>query len=249
MNIEQLPSGNYHLVVEVRNRASELVSTKKIYFQRSNPYLDLDLAKTAPLEEEFVAKLTPQELRYSLKAIAPIIKDADVEVLNLILKNSENLEPQRRFLFTFWVGRRPNDSGAAYEEYMEVARAVDRLYKSGFGYGFETDRGFIFMKYGKPDDILTVENDPTAPPYEMWLYNEFPMTRQNRVKFLFYNTSLAGGDYKLLHSTARNEVNNPQWEVELYRDAPEEIQGSDYISGNRMQDGFNRNARRLFEDF
>ena len=61
---------------------------------------------------------------------------------------------------------------------MEVAKAVDRLYKSGFGYGFETDRGNIFMKYGKPNDIVTVENDPSAPPYEMWVYNDFPKTKQ-----------------------------------------------------------------------
>ncbi len=249
MDISKLQSGNYNLIVEIRDRTGELLSDKKIFFQRSNPYLDLEIAKDAPLEGEFVMRLDTQQLRYSLKAIAPIVNDADSELINILVANRDSIEAQRRFLFTFWVAYSPNEPEKAYHHYMKVARAVDNLYKSGFGYGFETDRGNIFMKYGKPDDVMTVETDPSAPPYEMWLYNDFPKTKQTRVKFLFYNPSLATGDFRLLHSTAIGEWNNPQWEIELYRDAPTEIDGSDYISGTRMQDGYNRNARRLFEDF
>lgn len=248
MDISKLPSGNYNLSVEIRNRIGELLSHKTIFFQRSNPYLDLEIAKNAPLDDEFVAKLDAEKLRYSLKAIAPIAREADVELINILISNRDSLDAQRRYLFTFWTAYSPNEPEAAFMRYMEVASAVDKLYKSGFGYGFETDRGVIFMKYGKPDDILTVENDPSAPPYEMWLYNDFPKTMQTRVKFLFYNPSLAPGNFQLLHSTAIGEWNNPQWEIELYRDAPNEIQGDDFISGTKMQDGYNRHARRLFED-
>jgi GWxTD domain-containing protein len=249
MDISKLPSGNYNLTVEIRNRIGELLSSKTAFFQRSNPYLDLEIAKNAPLNDEFVAKLDAEKLRYSLKAIAPIARDADVELINILISNRDSLEAQRRYLFTFWTAYSPNEPEAAYLRYMDVAAAVDRLYKSGFGYGFETDRGVTFLKYGKPDDIMTIENDPSAPPYEMWLYNDFPRTMQTHVKFLFYNPSLSPGNYQMLHSTAIGELNNPQWEIVLYSDAPTEIQGDDYISGTKMQDGYNRNARRLFEDF
>ena len=249
MDISLLRSGNYNLVVEIRNRSGELLSNKDIFFQRSNPYLDLELAKEAPLQEEFVANLDAQELRYSLKAIAPIVGDADSELINILIANRDSLEAQRRYLFTFWVAYSPNEPEVAYKNYMEVARAVDKLYNSGFGYGFESDRGNIFMKYGKPDDVLTIETDASAPPYEMWLYNDFPKTGQTRVKFLFYNPSLAAGNFELLHSTAFNELNNPQWERVLYGNMPEDIEGRDFISGTNMNQGINRNARRLFEDF
>ena len=249
MDISTLQSGNYNLNIEIRNRVGELLNEKSVFFQRSNPYLDLEVAKEAPLSDEFVANLSAEELRYSLKAIAPIVNDRDSEVINILISNRDSLEAQRRFLFTFWVAYSPNEPKQAYEYYMEVAKAVDELYKSGFGYGFESDRGHIFMKYGKPDDILTVETDAAAPPYEMWLYNNFPKTKQTRVKFMFYNPSLAAGDFRLLHSTAIGELNNPQWERELYRDMPNDIQGDDFISGTKMNDGINRNARRLFEDF
>ena len=249
MDISDLPSGNYNLVVETRNRSGQILTSKKLFFQRSNPYLDLEKAKNAPLEDLFVSQLSKEELRYSLKAIAPIIENEDVETLNILIADRENLEQQRRYLFTFWVSRRPNEPEEAYQEHMKIARAVDRLYASGFGHGFESDRGWIFMRYGKPDDIVSVEDEPSAPPYEIWIYNYLEPTKQTNVKFLFYNPTLAGGNYELLHSNARGERNNPQWEIELYRDAPDEIEGDDYISGTRMQDNFHRNARRYFEDY
>jgi len=133
---------------------------------------------------------------------------------------------------------------------MNVARAVDRTYASGFGYGFESDRGYIFMKYGKPSDVIRVEDDPSAPPYEIWSYNDFPKTRQSNVKFLFYNPSLATGQFVMLHSTAYGEVNNPQWERQLYIDAPVgSFSDGDFIQGTGVNDGVGRRARRLFEDF
>lgn len=246
VDISKLPSGNFNLVVEVRDRAGELLSSKTVFFQRSNPYLDLEIAQEAPLEEEFVADLTKEELRYSLKAIAPLVKGSEVEVLNYVIDNVEDLEAQRRYLFTFWSIESPVDTKTTYEKYMNVARAVDKTYQSGFGYGFETDRGFRFMKYGKPNDIRTITNDPSAPPYEIWVYETFPT--QNRAKFIFYNPSLSPGDYILLHSTAIGELNNPQWELELYRDVPNELDGDDFVSGTDMQDNIYRQAKRLFED-
>ena len=93
------------------------------------------------------------------------------------------------------------------------------------------------------------ENEPSAPPYEIWFYNQFPMTGQNNVKFLFYNPSLVSNGHVLLHSTARGERNNPRWELDLYSNSPNEVQDNDYIDGTRMQSNTGRQARRLFESF
>lgn len=100
---------------------------------------------------------------------------------------------------------------------MEVAKAVDKNYKSGLGYGFETDRGLIFMKYGKPSDMVNIQDDPSSAPYEVWLYYDIPKLNQSNVKFLFYNPFLDGVDYRLLQSNARGEVRNPNWKKELYK--------------------------------
>jgi len=253
MDISKVPSGNYNLIVEVRNRAKELMSRKRIFFQRSNPFLDqeletLQLAANVNIEEEFVSQLTPEDLEYSLRALTPRLPQGDVELVNSIVRN-DSLNAQRLYLFSFWARESPTNPGFAYQKYMEVARAIDKQFDSGFRHGFETDRGYIYLKYGQPDDIENRDQEPSAPPYEIWTYYEFPRTNQNNVKFIFYNPSLAPDDYQLLHSTAFGELNNPQWQRELYRDVPNEIQGSDYFGGSEVQDNFNRNASRVFRDY
>lgn len=249
MDIDQLASGNYELVVEVRDRNRELLSEKRIHFKRSNPYLEASMESLSgtTLDEEFVSELDADRLRYSLKAIASRLPGTEVDILNRVLKDG-NIKAQRLYLFSYWSRQNPNQPRAAYNEYMEMAQAVDKLFKSSFGHGFETDRGHIFLKYGRPDDIIEEYNDPSAPPYEIWLYHYFPTTKQTNVRFIFYNPTLAAGDFQLLHSTARGELNNPQWEIMLYRNTPNEMRGST-IDALEMEDNFGRQARQRFRDF
>ena len=101
------------------------------------------------------------------------------------------------------------------------------------------------MKYGRPDDIVTEENELNAPPYEIWIYYELARTRERNVKFLFYNPTLATGGYQLLHSTSRYELQNANWEQELYRDAVQPI--SSGVDANSMS--FTKRAREYFSDF
>jgi len=251
MDISDLPSGNYDLVLEIRGDNNELLSQKSVFFQRSNPVLASiieDIPQEVPIEERFTQQLDAEQLEYGLRALMPIIPMNLSERLVYILKENE-VEQQRTFLYAYWQGRSPQNADFAYQQYMKVVNAVDKTFKSGFRHGFETDRGYRYLKYGQPDDIINVQDDPVAPPYEIWSYNEFPMTQQTNIRFLFYNPSLAGGDYILLHSTARGEVNNPQWEVDLYRNAPTEIEGSDYFSATKMRPNNGRRARQLMEDF
>lgn len=249
MDISKLPNGNYVLKVEVRNRAKELLSQKSVAFQRSNPFLQIDketLTDTM-LQEEFVHRLSPEALVYSLKAIAPLVPE-EAAYLNPLIAQG-NTQAQKLYLFAYWAKQSSNHPEAAYKKYMEVVRAIDKLFHSGFRNGFETDRGIIYLRYGRPDDAILVEDEPSAPPYEIWSYNHFPATNQNNVRFLFYNPSLSPGNFELLHSTARGEINNPRWQIQLYRNAPTEIEGDDFISGTRMQDNFGRRALEYFNDF
>jgi len=94
-----------------------------------------------------------------------------------------------------------------------------------------------------------VEDEPSAPPYEIWSYNQFPATGQQNIRFLFYNPTLAVGQFQLLHSNARGELFNPQWEIELYRDdGSGTIQGTN-IDSRIAPDNIGRRARRYFNDF
>jgi GWxTD domain-containing protein len=248
MDISSLPNGDYRLVVEIRNRAQELKSRQESAFRRENPYLRSAALHpdSVRIEDEFVEKLSTDELRLSLRALTPQLAGKEQEALHLLIK-SDSLKAQKSYLFRYWIQKNANAPEAAYRQYMKVVMAVDQTFASGFRRGFETDRGHIYLKYGPPDDMETREQEPSAPPYEVWSYNQFPATKQNNVRFIFYNPSLAPGDFVLLHSDAIGERQNPQWLRDLYRNAPGDWD-SDPINGNDIRDGFNRNAKRVLRD-
>ncbi|HMG15509.1 MAG TPA: hypothetical protein VK590_08690, partial [Saprospiraceae bacterium] len=93
----------------------------------------------------------------------------------------------------------------------------------------------------------SIEEDPNAPPYEIWVYNEFPKTKQRVVKFLFYNPSL-GNDFILLHSNCRTEINNPRWLKELYKGAKTNANADDYQENGQVKDSFLKHAADYFND-
>jgi GWxTD domain-containing protein len=253
LDIRNLPSGNYQFALELRSAGNELISRREIPFQRSNPDLEPVAAPMANQtdrrrwQESFVGQLSLDTLRYSLRAITPLIPNQDQAVLDLLIKG-EDTEAQRMYLYRFWATEHPGAPEAAYREYMGVARAIDQQFQSGFRHGFETDRGYVYLKYGRPNDRVRDEADPVAPPYEVWSYDYIPRTGQSNVRFIFYNPSLAADDFLLLHSDVFGERQNPQWEVELYRQAPGD-HPADYFQGTRVGDGFGRRARKNVVDW
>lgn len=245
LNISTLISGSYILEASLFDGNKELIASKEIAFARLNPYGDSLFLETAgtSLEFGFVNDIPEDSLDYTMRAMAPIVNSVDIEVMNLLLKKG-NAKAKRFFIHRYWTIQSGKYAGVAFNTYMIVARAIDKIYMSGFGYGFETDRGHVFLKYGQPNEIVTVEDEPSAPPYEIWIYNDFPTTHQTNVRFLFYNPNLVKNGHELLHSTARGEVNNARWEVELYRDATLETPG---VNEKVMGDNVHRNARTYFE--
>lgn len=244
-DIASLISGPYVLEASLYDGNRRLKETRSITFSRFNPEGDSLFAETAAtsLESGFVHNISEDSLDYTLRAMAPIVSSLDNEILNtLVRKGSANAK--RYFIYKYWTTRGGKLAGTVFENYMAVARVVDATFASGFGYGFETDRGHIYLKYGQPDDVVTVEDEPSAPPYEIWMYNNFPATHQTNVRFLFYNPSLTKNGFELLHSNARGEVNNAKWEVELYRDATLETPG---VNESEMGDNVHRNARQYFQ--
>lgn len=247
LDISRLISGPYTIDAVLFDGNKTEVANQSLSFSRYNPAGDsLFIASGAyELNESFVTRIPDDSIDFYLKALAPVVSSDDVDVMNTLLDKG-NTKAKQFFIHRYWTEQAGKYAGKAFEAYMKVAKVVDENYRSGFGYGFETDRGHIFLKYGKPDDVMTVEDEPSAPPYEIWFYNTFPATHQNNVRFLFYNPSLTKNGFTLLHSTAIGETKNPKWEIELYRDATQEVPG---VNETRMGDNVYRNARKYFENY
>ncbi len=250
MDIRKVESGNYALTVELRSKTNVLLASRTLPFQRSNPLYQINENEITDdlVAQQFVQPLNEKTLRYALQAVGVLAKGDDSQTLKNILSGGD-LKQMRFYLFRHFAREDPNNPEEAYNRYMQAAVAADNKFKSGFRYGFETERGRTFMRFGRPDDMIHIEDDPSAPPYEIWIYNSFPKTNQSTVKFLFYNPSLAGEDFILLHSTARGEINNPRWERVLYaKNAGEQYEGDNAQDATTMKANVNRHARQYFED-
>ena len=248
IDISKLPSGNYTLLVEIRNRSKELLSEKKISFQRANPYLEADIkgVTAEAIEEEFVAKMKPEELRYALKAIACKMRGDESKDLNEIIKTADSKAMKLR-LFRYWATKDANHPEEAYKKYMGIAHFIDEKYRSGFGYGFESDRGYVYMKYGRPDDTVEQVSSPDVPAYEIWVYYDFPITGQKNVKFMFYDAE-GSGSMRMLNSNARGEIQDANWRTKLYKNSRNQWNG-DGFGPTGIQDNVGRNADKLLEDW
>ncbi len=248
VDLTGIPSGNYHIRIELIDRSKNVLAHSYYNFQRSNPIQDLSLLQKNDknFESSFVHKLESTKLNYYLRAHFPIAEYSMSGVLNSIIKN-KNEKSKRYFLYKFWTDQSIEFAEELFLKYMKVADAIDQMYNSGFGYGFETDRGYFYLKYGQPSQSITVTDDPSAPPYEMWVYDELKETNQNNVKFVFYNPSLSHNDFILLHSTCIGQTSNAEWDVVLYQNALSETPGAGF-DGRSSQDNFGRNARQLYND-
>ena len=217
MNITDIPTGDYDLVVQIRDQKNQEVFSKALRIKRSNPqdfdYADYELVDT---ENTFVTDLTDEEIYTSLNSLAPVMDEHAIPLLQSVLQTKDR-QDDRQFLYHHWIQYNELDPEILYENYMGNIAYVNSIYDTAFDEGYETDRGYVFLKYGPPNDVIERSNEPGAPPYEIWKYYNLNENQRN-ASFIFYNPSLAPGNFVLLHSNVRGEVNNPQWESELYSD-------------------------------
>ncbi|MDX1683719.1 MAG: GWxTD domain-containing protein [Saprospiraceae bacterium] len=247
LDISALTSGNYIFEVAVEDRDRNVLSFRNIEFTRSNPVADLEVLEAQKDEElTWLDTFDVERIEYAMMALEPTLTGQDVETLNFLLSKGK-LKFKKNFIYHIYESRYPGQSEAAFHQYMEVADAINRMFKSGMGYGFETDRGRTYLRYGRPDERIRVEDDQGAFPYEIWYYNRIDKTGQTDVRFLFYNPELATNHFLLLTSNCRGERNNPRWEMVLYRNAAQNPTDN-IVDATRVQNNYRRRARELYED-
>lgn len=214
-NIYTLPSGNYNLVVEVLNEDSSVVASGKVFFQRNNPSVTLEVAdfNQINVERTFVDEIKdPEILQQYVSYLYPIATSAEQDFFKTRLKKVPH-EKMQRYFYYFWLTRNAADPEGEWKKYKEKVDYVHRTYGSKVIKGYQTDRGRVYLKYGKPTQVIEEPYDPQAYPYEIWTY--YVLGSQTNVKFVFCDKDLATNDYELLHSDALGEVKNSRWQMEL----------------------------------
>lgn len=216
IDISELPSGNYYLVVEMRDRSNELICSKSWFFQRSNPNKAYDIEDIAGVNiaNTFVGSITEIDtLRKYIRYLDPICTELERDYCSNLVKTDDS-KTMQQFLFNFWSKRSPMNPKQGLDDYLAAVRRVNMSFGTTSFPGYRSDRGYVFLKYGQPDKIMEVPDEPAARPYEIWHY--YQVANQRDKKFVFMAPDRSTNDYQLIHSNMVGEINNPRWPMEIY---------------------------------
>lgn len=242
--IDQLPSGNYNLTVEVRDRENKLLAFKQTFFQRSKviekPTLQSDMA-LSNVNSTFIGPVNnPETLKDYVACLYPISTQLEIQLCdNLIAMN--DAAGMKQYIYHFWVKKSPENPEAAWLRYKTEVDKVNNSYGARNKKGYETDRGRVYLQYGPPNSITADDMDPNARPYEIWHY--YKLDNQSNRKFVFYTLDISTNDYRLLHSDAKGELQDPAWELKLHNRSQQfgvdmDAEKSIDIYGSKTKDNF-----------
>ncbi len=126
-----------------------------------------------------------------------------------------NLNDKRKFMYEFWLRRDPNSSTPQNEykiDYVKRVLEADASFKEQTREGWQTDRGRIYVLYGRPDDIERYPFEANKKQHEIWRYEKL----EGGAICVFVERPPEGsGFFDLVHSTIRTEIRNDNWESDL----------------------------------
>lgn len=240
INIKNLLSGNYLLNIEARNRNNEAFASKKVIINRYNQLDITDSNHLKMLEETFVMQMSEDSLRAMVYCLRPRVGTLEKDFIDKNFKTADTTT-LRAYLYGHWQAESSADPESAYKTYLVDVDYVRKNFKAKNIDGCATDRGRVYLQYGKPSSVIAQPSDPTSYPYEIWHYYKTP--KKANAKFLFYDPTRIVGDYKLLHSDVPGELQDYQWQnrLEAPRGMPstlDETPNTDNV-GNRASDYWN----------
>lgn len=216
-DIAKLRSGRYTLVLELRDKNNRLISMSDYFFTRNNPNLKVELKSIEDVDiaQTFAELIRGKDTLASIiKTFRPISNVYEIDIAERVIRDTNEYMMQQ-YIYSFWEKRNFSDPFNDFKKHMERIRECDKLYATRIMRGYETDRGRVFIQYGKANSVALDYNDPAAYPYEIWHYYEGG--GQRNIKFIFINTDLITNNFELIHSTAYGERSDYQWRIRLRR--------------------------------
>ena len=211
MDISELASGRYVLELSLLNKEMKILTQSSYTFERSNREFDNLSLENIPLDPSFQESIPEDSVEFYLASLIPIANPAESKNIIQTLK-LKNEEKSRKHLQSFWHFTSQKKQEKPYEEwikYKHQVSMVEKLFRTNFQNGHETDRGRVYLKYGAPSNVVSKEVSPSEYPYEIWTYNKIGVFSNKR--FLFYNPDLVNNAYRLLHSDMLGERKTPGW--------------------------------------
>src|SRR5256885_1704745 len=166
-------------------------------------------ASSAPQDKPRKIKEEPKKAftNWSLD-VDPIISPEELNAW----KKLQTDEERERFIEEFWRRRDPDpdtEENEYREAYYERVAYVNEHFSSGIP-GYKTDRGRIYLKYGKPNEIEShpaggaYQREPSEGggststyPFERWFYRDIPGRAGANIEFVDPTST---GEYRLANN-------------------------------------------------
>ena len=205
IDISHLPKGDYTLHIELKDKNNQLIIEKNRSFLRLQPSDSIDLSLAI---NSFAAAYKDSLVLYEhIRSLQPIAQNIEKSMIDGM--KSYSLWQLQGFFYQFWYKRNPMSPETAWKNYEKEVLACEREFGTKIKKGWETDRGRVYLEYGKPSTRVIRNSDPDYWPFEIWHYYQTNNNLHNK-RLLFYNTSL-NGDMELLHSDIAGEITNFDW--------------------------------------
>ncbi len=216
VNIITLPSGSYFFRLLVHDYANgkEAAAVKKFYVYRSSDFKKQEKKERSKMSKLATYLNSPEYQIYDQMSEKAL--DAEFDGASYIATGQErkvyknlDLKGKREFIKKFWIRRDQDPSTLKNEfrqDYLRRLAYVNAHFASGKP-GWRSDRGRVYLLYGKPDEIERNPSSSENKAYQIWHYYHI----QGGVSFYFVDVR-GFGDYQLVHSTARNELQDPNWQ-------------------------------------
>lgn len=208
--IEALPSGNYLLALEVRDRNDSLIARRAQFFQRNNPitYDPTDMV-AGELGNNFTDAFTNQDsLAEYLNSMRPIADELERKMIDDRWKDRKP-DLMRQLMYTFWYNRSPSDPKTAWERYNQAVIYANKKFGCRNMRGYQSDQGYIYLRYGAPNTVVDRANETTAVPYMIWHF--YRAGKYTDRRFVFYQPERSTTCWTLLSSDMPGELNNSRW--------------------------------------
>jgi len=217
LDLSGLPPGSYRLEVVVATADSEVVRSAEFVMAGFAADGVTALPLPPPLAHDKFASLSEAELdSLYLPLVYLMTQEEQGSYAGL------TVDGKRAFLRKFWASRDPTpgtpENPFEEEFYNLIAEANRRFHEGGAAGipGWRTDRGRIFIRYGRPDEVLDRKQAGSTRPYSVWKY-----TRVRPRKFIFLDVTLFG-HYELIWTDERREPSRPNWAQLLTPEAVED---------------------------
>lgn len=225
-DISKLGSGNYNLVIEIKDEQNKTQLQKKYFFQRLNKAVDIvaltQLNEKKTVDDYFGSCNNSDTLRMFVECLWPIANGVDKDrIINQSLKKDNEL--MKKFVIDFWQRRAADTANPLklWAEYYKNVQDVMVLFKCGKQPGYYTERGRVYLQYGPPNQRSIQNTDMNTFPYEIWQYYRLNDRSNGQFfsnrKFVFVNKNIADDCHVLVHSDMRGELYNERWRFEVTR--------------------------------